>query len=69
MLAGLQRSFAVRHGTLGLGWLRELDVDRAGRLRFSLSSVGIPESATSRDPANFRGLVLGCIEANFCKKI
>ena len=33
MLAALQRSFAVRHGTLGLGWLRELDVDRQGRLR------------------------------------
>ena len=29
--------------------------------------VGSRDAQLSRDPTNFRGLVLGCIEAKFCK--
>ena len=38
------------------------------QLRLALATSRGPASVP-RDAANFRGLVLGCIEAKFCKKI
>ena len=45
------------------------DVERTLRLALSLGNVTSTAAPyqLSRDPTNFRGLVLGCIEAKFCK--
>ena len=37
--------------------------------RIKIARKGPPEARCWLDRANFRGLVLGCIEAKFCKKI
>ena len=37
------------------------------RLLWEVSHARAQPEALSRDPTNFRGLVLGCIEAKFCK--
>ena len=48
---------------------RELAEQRASQqgLVSPGSVAGSREAQLSRDPANFRGLVLGCIETKFCK--
>ena len=61
---------AVGHGLQAQSWA----VGGGGWVR-SRSGAGCPYfdgaldriAGLSRDPTNFRGLVLGCIEAKFCK--
>ena len=47
------------HGERPLGIITESD----------FSTLLVETFSMPRDAANFRGLVLGCIEANFCKEI
>ena len=56
--------------------LRGLEVDLASAVPNSSEAIADPRrrallvcrsAQLSRDPTNFRGLVLGCIEAKFCK--
>ena len=55
------RAAAAARGCLGESRMVGVVGGGAGRSR----THGCP--VTSRDAANFRGLVLGCIEAKFCK--
>ena len=47
--------------------LTRVEVAERGNKVFGGVDLRPPLHQLSRDPTNFRGLVLGCIEAKFCK--
>ena len=57
----------TRFGGPDLRQAQEAGAAGAGAPALPLKVVSRAGAAASRDPTNFRGLVLGCIEAKFCK--
>ena len=74
VVKNLSKMLAVGKAALGRGSAGARGAPRATRTAAAHAPGLEPETAASvgrlsRDAANFTGLVLGCIETRFCKKI
>ena len=58
---------APHHLQRGRAGLRDGHEHPAAAREGARKTPHAPRAQLSRDPTNFRGLVLGCIEAKFCK--